>query len=120
MAIPADDVRDAETIRAIAREVAALLRAAPDTGERMLTAEQVAARYGVDRSWVYAHKAELGVVRIGSGSRPRLRFDPAVVAQRLRPDPAPVEQRRPVPVDPTRAPLLPIRSSRQRRTLDTG
>ena len=50
----------------------------------MLTAAQVAARFNVDRGWVYAHAAELGVVRLGEGPRARLRFDPAVVAQRAR------------------------------------
>ena len=53
--------------------------------ERLLTASEVAARFSVDRSWVYAHARELGVVRIGDGPRPRLRFDPAVVTQRQLP-----------------------------------
>jgi hypothetical protein len=32
-----------------------------------LTVWQVAARYGVSRSWVYAHQRELGAMRLGQG-----------------------------------------------------
>lgn len=35
---------------------------------------------GLERGWVYEHAEELRVRRIGSGSRPRLRFDPDEVA----------------------------------------
>lgn len=84
----------------------------------MLTARQVAARFNVERSWVYAHADELGVVRLGRGPRPRLRFDPAVVAQHLLARPA----RAAATPSPSHvrggAPLLPIKSSRQTRTLD--
>jgi len=96
---------DPATVEAIAHEVAELLRRRGEAGERgLLTAGQVAARFGVDRSWVYAHAHQLGVVRLGFGRRPRLRFDPAVVAQHLL---APVpQQTTPTTVD---VPLLPIR-----------
>lgn len=53
--------------------------------DRLLTAAEVARRFSVERSWVYAHARELGVVKLGGGPRPRLRFDPAVIAQRLLP-----------------------------------
>lgn len=49
----------------------------------LLTAAQVSAWWGVHRGWVYEHASELGAIRIGSGQRPRLRFDPAQVARRL-------------------------------------
>ena len=78
----------------------------------LLTAAEVAERFGVDRSWVYAHARELGVVQLGAGPRPRLRFDPAVIAQLLTP--------RASTVVPGTARLLPIRTSRRytrRRTL---
>ncbi len=66
----------------VAGRVAELLRqdAAPIAS---LTAAQVAQRYGVTRGWVYEHAAELGAIRLGDGTRPRLRFDAATVAQRL-------------------------------------
>ena len=99
---------DRATLEAIAHEVADLLRR-DSPGERaLLTAGQVAARFGVDRSWVYAHAHELGVVRLGFGRRPRLRFDPAVVAQHLltqRAKPSQVAAAAPM----TGVPLLPIR-----------
>jgi hypothetical protein len=44
---------------------------------------QVAARYRVSRSWVYAHQRELGAMRLGDGPRARLRFDPKVVADAI-------------------------------------
>jgi hypothetical protein len=99
---------DRATLEAIAHEVADLRRRDAPGERALLTAGQVAARFGVDRSWVYAHAHELGVVRLGFGRRPRLRFDPAVVAQRLLTDRA---ARRDVAAPPstTRVPLLPIR-----------
>ena len=73
---------DESTFRAIAQEVAALLERR-DATPPLLTAGQVASRFNVERGWVYAHAQELGVVRLTSSNRSRLRFDPAVVAQRL-------------------------------------
>lgn len=98
----------------LAREVAALLRhdsAAP--AERLLTAKEVAELFNVDRGWVYAHARELGVIRIGGGSRPRLRFDPAAVAHRLLPSP-PGRTAMRSPAATTTSPLLPITPSRRR------
>ena len=45
-------------------------------GPRLMTAAEVARWCGVERSWVYAHAEELGARKIGTGERPRLRFDP--------------------------------------------
>jgi hypothetical protein len=57
---------------------------------RLVDAAILAAELGVDRSWVYAHRDELGAVRLGVGSKPRLRFDPeaarAVLARHDRRD----------------------------------
>jgi hypothetical protein len=58
----------------------------PPAGKKELTmipAEEVARRWGVSRRWVYEHAGQLGVRRMGEGRRPRLRFDPAEVAERL-------------------------------------
>jgi hypothetical protein len=41
----------------------------------LVDATTLAEALGVDRSYVYAHAAELGAIRLGSGSKPRLRFD---------------------------------------------
>jgi len=54
----------------------------PEAGD-LLTASEVAKRLGIGRSWVYAHAAELGARRLGDGPKGRLRFDAAVVAERL-------------------------------------
>lgn len=75
-------------IDAIVSRVAELLpsrRTAPSTRPRprMMTAAEVARWCGVERSWVYAHAEELGACKIGTGERPRLRFDPEDVSERI-------------------------------------
>jgi hypothetical protein len=82
--------------------------------DRLLTAKDIAERFNVDRGWVYAHAHELGAIRIGNGSRPRLRFDPAIVAQHQLARRAPAWERRRTSAPTTTAPLLPITPSRRR------
>lgn len=83
---------DSDSVRDIADRVAELLDGGPPERPagpgRHLTAAQVAAWWGVDRGWVYANAERLGAMRLGSGARPRLRFDPARVGEALgqRPD----------------------------------
>jgi len=48
-----------------------------------IDANEVAARHGVSRAFVYEHADDLGAISVGGGSRPRLRFDPATVEERL-------------------------------------
>jgi len=56
----------------------------PEPGrEPLLSAAEVAQWWGVDRRWVYEHAEELGVRRLGKGTRPRLRFEREEVAERL-------------------------------------
>lgn len=69
-------------VAAIAQQVAALLRAEPQA-PRLLTAEQVADRFGVGAAWVREHAVELGALRLGDGPRPRLRFNADTVADAL-------------------------------------
>ena len=109
------DELDPFTIKAIAREVAALPERRPEPGQ-MLTAGQVAARFNVTRGWVYAHARELGVVRLTGSHHSRLRFDPAVVAERLLAEPpadpptvAGSEPRRRFAQASGEVPLLPVR-----------
>jgi hypothetical protein len=47
----------------------------------LLDAAEVARILGCGRGWVYEHKAELGVVGLGDGPRPRLRFPRARVEE---------------------------------------
>lgn len=63
----------------------------------LLSASEVSEWWGVHRGWVYEHAAELGAIPIGTGPRPRLRFDPEQVARYL--------ERRPASTRP--APALP-------------
>jgi len=60
-------------IEAIAHRVVELLEAPP---RKLLTVAEVARLLAVEPDFVYAHQAELGVVRLpGKGRRPALRFD---------------------------------------------
>jgi hypothetical protein len=79
---------DPDEIEAIAHRVTELLaprlrEPGPVAPRRLLSAAEVAEWWGIDRSWVYGHANELGAIRLGSGRRPRLRFDPDLVAERF-------------------------------------
>jgi hypothetical protein len=62
---------DAPALKEIARRLA-LAALAPNSP--MLDVSLVAAHLGVEPSYVYAHAAELGARRLGSGPKARLRF----------------------------------------------
>ena len=93
MAAERTSAADTRFVDAIARRVVELLEgngsdgadATPcgATSGTCLTASQVAARYLVSRSWVYAHQRELGAMRLGEGPRARLRFNAKVVADAI-------------------------------------
>ncbi|MBW8059845.1 MAG: hypothetical protein FVQ78_05820 [Solirubrobacterales bacterium] len=77
-----------ESIEALATRLAEVLGAArapecPSLPPRLLSAAEVARWWGVERSWVYSHAEELGARRLGTGPRPRLRFDPDEVTEAL-------------------------------------
>lgn len=71
------ELREAEFVEAIAERVVDLLvaRGVAPARSGMLTAGELADELGVARSFVYEHADELGAVRLGGGSKPRLRFD---------------------------------------------
>lgn len=73
---------DDASVNAIAERVAELLRGEPIGGD-LVDATEVARRFSVSRDYVYEHADELGAVRLGDGSRARLRFDPVTVRKRL-------------------------------------
>jgi hypothetical protein len=106
---------DPATIRAIAREVARLT----GPGGGLLTASEVAVAFNVARGWVYAHADELGAIRLGDGPRPRLRFDPTVVTQRLQARRGRITASPPSDHVGAGVALLPIGPRRSRRTLET-
>jgi hypothetical protein len=74
---------DAASIEAVARRVVELIRdeGGSPTGRQLVDAATLAAELGVDRSWVYSHSGELGAIKLGTGSKPRLRFDRAVALE---------------------------------------
>jgi hypothetical protein len=74
---PAGPALDAASIEAVARRVVELIRdeGGSPTGRRLVDAATLATELGVDRSWVYSHSGQLGAVKLGTGSKPRLRFD---------------------------------------------
>jgi hypothetical protein len=86
---------DDHTIDMLAQRVAAMIQPATQTSAQpanqsrgrtpgqLLSAAQVAERFNVDRDWVYAHADRLGAMRLGTGPKPRLRFDPDRVAAYL-------------------------------------
>lgn len=79
-----------ESIEALALRITELLgaREAPHKSHpERISASEVARQWGIGRRWVYEHADELGAWRLGAGNRPRLRFDPDEVAERLG-DPA--------------------------------
>jgi predicted DNA-binding transcriptional regulator AlpA len=79
--------------------------------EALVDASEIARRTGRSRWWVYEHAGELGAVRLGSGSRPRLAFWSSRVDEYLQ---AATQLNRPIPA-PARA--WPQRRQRTRRTL---
>jgi hypothetical protein len=103
---------DREDVEAVALRVVELLeerRVSPAPG--LVDAQMVADRLGVTRDYVYAHAAELGGRRIGSGSRPRWRFDLDAAAACF------VGRSSSEPETPA---VKPIRSRRPKRSAGTG
>jgi hypothetical protein len=71
----------------IARRVIEVIRSELRTqldDEDWIDSKEVARRFSLSRAWVYANAPRLGVVKVGDGARPRLRFIPSVVAKALR------------------------------------
>lgn len=96
-----------DDVDAIALRVAELLR--PAAGE-YLTVEEYALRFGVAESTVYAHKDDLGAIRIGGVVRL-----PAAPPRPPEPAPPPHAQapRRPPRAPRARVELLPVAPARR-------
>ncbi len=73
-----------EAVEKIARRVVELLDQRGLQQRELVDATELARRFGIERSWVYTHAIELGAVKLGNGTRPRLRFDPEIAARVLR------------------------------------
>jgi len=96
---------DPQATEAIARKVVELLEKRGLQRRELVDAAELARRLGIERSWVYSHAIELGAVKLGSGAKPRLRFDPEVATRVLRR----VGEGQAAGVSGGRAELLPIR-----------
>jgi hypothetical protein len=73
-------------VEQVARRVVELLRLeglGQDATKPLVDAATLARDLGVSRPFVYAHKAELGGVALGTGPRPRWGFDLAEARRRL-------------------------------------
>jgi len=91
---------------------------------RLITASEVARRHGMTRSWVYEHADRLGAIRLGHGTKPRLRFDPEHVAAIANQTTNPPEQPTATPPRPRQrhragvtqagAPLLTVKAQAPR------
>jgi hypothetical protein len=55
--------------------IADRLRSGTPQPRQLVDAQTLAEALGVRRETVYAHADELGAIRLGSGAKPRLRFD---------------------------------------------
>ncbi len=96
---------------------------------QLISAAEVARRHGFTRSWVYEHADRLGAIRLGHGSKPRLRFDPERVAVLAEQTTEPLEQPTTTPprprtrqrtgVTPRGSPLLTVKQIR-RHSRDWG
>jgi hypothetical protein len=75
---------DASTIEAIARRVVERLERRRLQRRELVNAAELARRFGIERSWVYSHAIELGAIKLGDGTKPRLRFDPEISTRVLR------------------------------------
>jgi hypothetical protein len=64
-------------IEGTAQRVVELLEQRPEAPARMVDANTLAEMLGTSAEFVRDHKRELGYVPVGSGPRPRLRFDAA-------------------------------------------
>ena len=73
-----------EAVEAVALKVVEILEGRGVQRRALVDAAELAQMFGIERSWVYTHAIELGAVKLGAGTKPRLRFDPEIAARVLR------------------------------------
>lgn len=107
-------ISDAD-VRALAVAVTDALAGRPAC--RFTDVQGVAAYAGLSDSWVRANADALGVVRIGDGPKPRLRFDLRAVDEYMKragsgpTDPQPARKRKRRQPRGSSAELLPVRGA---------
>jgi hypothetical protein len=84
---------DPVVVDAVARRMLELARENGPEAETdppdLLTVAEVADRLKITPKWVYTHQRRLGVIRLGDGPKARLRFDPRIVDEQLKPAQSP-------------------------------
>src|SRR4051794_11931755 len=103
---------DLALVDLIAERVLELLGDRDGDEIQLLTVAQVARRFQVHPSWVYANARRLGALRLGTGPRAPLRFDPRRVALAVEDLPLPVEDSPPREASGAR-PAAPARRNRR-------
>src|SRR5215218_9846223 len=83
---------DLKLVDRIAQRVLELLGDRNGDEVQLLTVAQVARRFQVHPSWVYANARRLGALRLGTGPKAPLRFDPHRVALAVEDADAPARQ----------------------------
>src|SRR3954449_2901961 len=78
---------DTTLVDLIAQRVVQLLSDRNGDEIQLLTVAQVARRFQVHPSWVYANARRLGALRLGTGAKAPLRFDPRRVALAIEDSP---------------------------------
>jgi hypothetical protein len=91
-----------DQLRALAHLIAAELRDAPSANasalpQALVDAAELGRALGLSRATIYSRADELGAVRVGDGSRARLRFDLERAREALRSAHAPPLQQPPRP-----------------------
>ena len=84
---------DLRLVDVIAQRVLHLLGDRKGDEIQLLTVAQVARRFQVHPSWVYANARRLGALRLGTGPKAPLRFDPRRVALAVEEQGVPSGQR---------------------------
>jgi hypothetical protein len=110
------------TIEQIAQRVAELLKHHQPHPANLIDANELARRTGLSRAWIYENAELLGAIRIGTGPKPRLRFDPDALGaatlagptKQPQPDPPAKPRRRPRQPPTSDVELLPIRGQQTR------
>jgi hypothetical protein len=106
---------DLTLIDFIAKRVLQLLGDRNGDEIQLLTVAQVARRFQVHPSWVYANARRLGALRLGTGPKAPLRFDPRRVALAVEDPPSsgsPAVEDAPAPEEASARGAAPARRKR--------
>jgi hypothetical protein len=95
--ISAEPILTDDQLVRLADLIADRLCGVPSASDALVDAAELGRQLGLSRATIYARKAELGAVRVGNGSRARLRFDVERATEALRAAPTLPPQQPPRP-----------------------